>query len=346
MSLPGSTDREKLAALCELTYQQQIVWFLNAFWDKYADQAERLWDFSLKSAELDLEKHEEGNALDEVSAHRFLESFKETMTVREMRSKLRETGAIDEGRLPRVPITHILIFRYNVDWKYLVNASQGDNKEDIEKAQKMLAAVQAAYQESNERAGEAARALIEAESRESASKRAEEDAKVKEQEAHAAKAELEAALQELHAQEDAYNSKKSDLERKSEEGGVVSRNKAKAELAQHLAEDPLPLRKAKITQEAAVKKAERATAAAAEARTAAEEATKRATEAKNESIKAKAVAEAALAEAKAKLKEAEDYLEEVKRRPGQAQGAIWWIERELHEAKAYKPVSKGGYKKK
>jgi len=27
------------------------------------------------------------------------------------------------------------------------------------------------------------------------------------------------------------------------------------------------------------------------------------------------------------------------------QGALWWIERELHEAKAYLPESKGGYRK-
>lgn len=115
-------------------------------------------------------------------------------------------------------------------------------------------------------------------------------------------------------------------------------NKAKAELAQHLAEDPLPLRKAKITQEAAVKKAERATAAAAAARQEAVEATKRSAAAKEESVKAKAAAEA-------KVAEAEAFLQEVKSKPGAAEGAIWWIERELHEAKAYKPERHGGYRK-
>jgi len=345
MTLPGNTDKEKLDALCEKTYKEQIIWFLNAYWHKHEDQAERMWDFCHKCAELDLEQHEEGSALDEVSAHRFLELFKETMTVREMRAKLRESGALGEGRVPRVPITHILIFRYNIDWKYLVNASQGDNKEDIEKAQRMLEQVQQAYQRADERANEAAQAVTEAESREAASQRAEVEAKEREDEARAAKAELESALSELHAQEDAYNSKTALLEKKSEEGGVVSRNKAKAELAQHLGEDPLPLRKAKITQQAAVKKAERTAQAAADSRAAAAEATKRATEAKNESIKAKEAAEAAVAEAAEKVKEAEDYLQEVKSRPGQAQGALWWIERELHEAKAYKPERLGGYRK-
>ena len=49
------------------------------------------------------------------------------------------------------------------------------------------------------------------------------------------------ALAEVQAQESARDNKTADLTKKSEEGGAVSRNKAKAELAAHLAEDPLPL---------------------------------------------------------------------------------------------------------
>jgi len=331
--LAGNTDSERFASLCQRTHKEQVVWFLNAYWHKYAEQAERLWEFKHKCDELDLQNHENGNSLDELNAHRFLEHFRETMTVRDMRDKLRSTGAISEGSRvgAAVPISHILIFRYNEDWKYLINAPQGDNMEEIEKAQRMLETVQAAYKEAAARADEAASALEEAKQREQAAVAAEAEARQ-------AKAELEAALRELQLQEDAYNQKKADLERKSEEGGVVSRNKAKAELAQHLAEDPLPLRKAKITQEAAVKRAERTAQAAADARTAATQATQRAADAKEEATRAKADAEA-------KVAEAEAFLREVKSRPGQAQGAIWWIERELYEAKKYKPVSRGGVAK-
>jgi len=49
-----------------------------------------------------------------------------------------------------------------------------------------------------------------------------------------------------------------DLQRRSEEGGVVTRNKAKAELEIALAEDSMPLRQAKINLGAAQRKAERA----------------------------------------------------------------------------------------
>jgi len=34
MTLPGSNDLEKLHALCDKTYKEQAIWFLNAFWGK------------------------------------------------------------------------------------------------------------------------------------------------------------------------------------------------------------------------------------------------------------------------------------------------------------------------
>jgi len=83
----------------------------------------------------------------------------------------------------------------------------------------------------------------------------------------------------------------------------VKQGKAKNELAQLKGEDPLPLRKAKLTLSAALKRAEKATAAA----------------------------EAAFAEAEAQL-------EAIKKAGGGvAQGRIWWMERELTEKKKYMP---------
>jgi DNA repair exonuclease SbcCD ATPase subunit len=333
MALTGGSDYDKLKQLSTFTHKNQTVWFLNAFWHKFGEvEAERLWKFVHKVQELDLQKHADGNELDELNAHRFLEHFKETMTVTEMRDNLKSTGAI-VGNIRMVPIIHILIFRYKIDWKYLVNAAQGDNKEEIEEAQRKLDEVQRLLKAAEDRAQEAKAALRVSESKEA-------EAKKREAEARQAQQELEAALAELKAQEDAFNNKTKDLQTKSEDQsvGLVTRNKAKAELAQHLSSDPLPLRRAKITQEAAVKKAEKATAAAAEARSAAEAARRAAEEAKRK-------AEAAVDEANQKVDEAEAYLQEVKSRPGAAQGALWWIERELKEARAYLPERKGGYRK-
>jgi hypothetical protein len=76
-----------------------------------------------KAVELDEAKRAEGSDLDEFQAHRFLEFFKETLTVQAMRDKLRSTGAI-VGQVKRIPLTHLFIFKYNADWHTLVNAPQ------------------------------------------------------------------------------------------------------------------------------------------------------------------------------------------------------------------------------
>merc|ERR1711879_1132853 len=216
-----------LQALAKLTYKQQAVWFLNAFWEivpSIETEAETLWKFVLTCNELDLEFHDEGCGLDEMKAHVFLEKFNETLTVRELRAKLRSTGALEESERPKVvPITHFSLFKYNVDWHKLVNASQGDNSEEIKKAQKMLDEVNAAFRESDEKhqqaaaslraaeksAAEAASKEADAKSTEAAANSAADAAKAKEDEAitqeapfKAAQEELEAALAEVKAQED------------------------------------------------------------------------------------------------------------------------------------------------
>jgi len=68
--------------------------------------------------------------------------------------------------------------------------------------------------------------------------------------------ELKSALDELHRQENEYNTQCQKLKQRSEDQslGVVQRNKAANELAQLQSQDPLPLRQAKITTEAATKK--------------------------------------------------------------------------------------------
>eukprot|EP01094_Clydonella_sp_ATCC50884_P027023 TRINITY_DN75_c0_g2_i1.p2 TRINITY_DN75_c0_g2~~TRINITY_DN75_c0_g2_i1.p2 ORF type:complete len:391 (+),score=208.53 TRINITY_DN75_c0_g2_i1:132-1304(+) len=383
------TDNEKLTQLCAKSYKAQAIWFLNAFWEENGEQiAERLWEYVIKCGELDIQKHGDGNGLDEMQAHVFLESFNETLTVRELRTSLRSTGAIGEKERPKlVPITHYLLFKWNADWHVLVNASQGDNKAELEEAQRLLDECAAKFQESEARASEARTALNAAISSENAAKAREDEAKAaeadaiaKEASAKAAEAEavqreaeareaeapfkaatdeLEKALADVKAEEDAYNGKIDDCKRRAETGGVVQRNKAKNELAQLEGEDPLPLRRAKITQEAAVKKAERTTNAAAaakekaqadaakatESRTMAEEDARQASAARKASEAAAAAAAAALAEAEAAMKEAEEYLEEVKAKPGVAYGAIWWMERELHEQKKFLPESRGGIRR-
>jgi DNA repair exonuclease SbcCD ATPase subunit len=363
-SLAGGNDSAKLATLCSLPYKHQSVWYLNAFWLEGAEQeAETIWDFVQRAGKIDNAKFD-GNALDEMEAHRFLEQIADAHTVLEMRAKLRSTGAIAQNERPKeVPLTHYYLFKYGTDWHRLVNASQGDNSAEIAEAQHKLKAVQSAFDAADARAREAKAAADDAKARADAAKRTENEALAREAEAREAEApfkaaceELEAARADVKAQEDAYNSKTQQLKEASESGGVVSRNKAKVQLDAHLAEDPLPLRKAKLTLEAAQKKADRARApfqekrqAAEVARAAAEEARHAAEAAKAEADAAAAAAEraknasiAAVEEAGRKLEEAEAYLEELKSRPGAAFGAMWWINRELTEKKKFLPTAKGG----
>jgi len=209
-----------------------------------------------------------------------------------MRDRLRKTGALEPSERPKtVPLTHYLLFKYEgagVDWHFLVNAKEG-NAAEIAKAQKLL--------DEAERQANLAR---------------EAEAPFK-----AAQEEVDAALRDVKSQEEARNQRTQELQLKSTQGGVVQQNKAKNELAQHLAEDPLPLRKAKITLEAALKKAEKARAPL---------------------LAATLAAEAALAEAEA-------YLIEVKSRPGSPEGRIWWMQRQVAEQRKYLPSSKGGVAK-
>jgi len=350
MALNGKTDGEKLQDLASRTYKEQAIWWLNAFWDKYEADADKLFSWVANFAKLDLDKKADGCGLDELNAHRFLESIQETLTVTELRQNLRDSGALGASERPKlVPLVHYLLFRYrsNTDWHYLVNASQGDNKAEIEEAMRLLDSVNKAFEEANQKAQAAAVALRESEKKESEAKKSEADSVVREAESQKAQEELKVALGELKAQEDAFNSKTDDLKRKSEDESVsvVNRNKAKNELAQHLNSDPLPLRKAKITQEAAVKKAERATAAAAESRKAAEAARKAAEAATVKAGEAKAASDEAVDEASRQVQKAEDYLQEVKRKPGQAMGALWWIQKGLEDAKKFLPERKGGVKR-
>jgi len=316
--LKGATDQDKLDDLCRRPYKDQAIWFLNGFWKKLGDaEAKNIWKWKHKFDTLDLEKGKEGNQLDELNAHRFLESFNETLTVQALRSKLAEVGVDKNTKRKYVPFVHYLIFKYKVDLHALVTASQGDNQEEIEQAQRMLDAV--------------SRAFVEVQATAETAKKREQESRIAEAAAKQAQAELEQSLAELKAQEDAFNNKTAELKQKSETGSVVQMNKAKNELAQHLSSDPLPLRRAKLNSEAAVRKAERASKAAEEAVAAAEA--------------ARIASEEAVEDARRKVAEAEAYLDEVRSKPGSAQGQIWWMQEELNERKAYLPKSKGGVEK-
>jgi len=102
MSLSGATDVEKLVDLSSKPYKEQAVWFLNAFWEDFAkNHSDQVWAYKHTFDELDGRK-EQGCALDEMQTHRFLERYHETLTVQQMREKLRASGAIADPKVRRV----------------------------------------------------------------------------------------------------------------------------------------------------------------------------------------------------------------------------------------------------
>jgi len=339
--------KDKFSALTAKTHSQQATWWLNGFWEAGAQKdAELIYTWVQKFKELEFggkvievkgkgkekfdeykKEYKEGSDLDEFNSHRFLESVGETLTVIELRKRL-EGLDLDKNR--RLALSEYLLSRFKKTPQQLVDASgEGQNKQEIEKAEKATAEASAAVEEvqrkleeqkaaleeqkkqetsarqlldeqktaeaaaqkalDDQRTAEAAakQALAEAKSAEQAArdaaaaqKAAQEaaekavvdqkaaegvaskalaDQKAAEAVVQKAEDELRAAVEDLKKQEEESKSKKDALRAKTTDGSLstVQKSKAVNELAQLESEDPLPLRKAKITQEAALKKVEK-----------------------------------------------------------------------------------------
>jgi len=162
--------------------------------------------------------------------------------------------------------------------------------------------------------GEESKQLAEAQAKLEELLKAVEECQKAEAQAKAAEAEAKAAAAEFHRQEEEYKDAIAKLEAKSTDAalGQVARNKAVQELAQLKGTDPLPLRRAKITQDACVRRVE---------------------------VSRKA-AEAATAQAEARARETQELLNELKKSAAVPFGAIWWMEREIKEAKKYMAKSR------
>lgn len=294
-------DLEKLKTLNNLSYEQQAVWFLNATWDEHSDKADDIFRYMQLMAEIDEQEGLKGSKLMQLHAHRFLEKTGHPHTVIELITLLKEKANKKKDDRT-ISLIEYLFFFFKTDLHRLVNAPQNSNKEEIEKAQKLMDDAQTKLNA----------CLASAQKTEKAEK-----------EQKATEAEVERACNELKQQEDQYNQTTSKLKFKSEDStkGIVFRNKAKNELQQHLAQDTLGLRKAKINQEAALRKAKVAT---------------------EKAEKLKEIAVKLLKESEESFRKAEERLDEIKKMGGSGQGTIWMMEKKLHESKKYLPQSKGG----
>eukprot|EP00026_Physarum_polycephalum_P013462 Phypoly_transcript_13866.p1 GENE.Phypoly_transcript_13866~~Phypoly_transcript_13866.p1 ORF type:complete len:207 (+),score=48.78 Phypoly_transcript_13866:303-923(+) len=200
----------------------------------------------------------------------------------------------------KVGLLEFLAFYYHKTVKQVVEAPQGQNAALIREASDKLETVQTALADQQ---------------------KALETTRVAEETLKKAEGELKIAVEELRKQDETFRTQLEKLEAKAndESASTVARSKAAAELSQLKNENPLPLRKAKITQDAALRKVEKDSKVAETARLDLE----------------KKVVETEKAAA-----EAEAFLEQLKSQPANPFGSIWWLERELKEAQKFLPNKK------
>jgi len=323
--------KSEFAELTAKTHTEQGIWWLNGFWKAGAeDYKEDIWTVVHQFIECQIDgpvlygskkqEYKEEADLDEFKSHRILEIMGETLTVVALRKRLKE---LDIDNNNRMAISEYLLDKYKKTPEELVNAPQGD----LDPAK--LAAAQAAC----DAAGDAlAAAQADAQAAAAAKKAAEvalEVAQAAEAEVRAAEAELQAAIAEITRLEEEKAEKIAKCQAIIDsDAGAVKKGRAVQEKEQTLAEDPLPLRKAKITQQAALRKVEKARKLAEEETAKSAAAAEAAAAAKEEADRSEKAAEQALQEALAAL-------EELKKKGGTPMGKIWWMERVLAEKKKF-----------
>lgn len=134
---------EQFKAVTGKTYKEQAIFFLNAYWDEHNADGEKLWGQVELMEELDEKNRKDGSDLDEMKAHMFLEKQGGTMTVLQLRQKLRK---MDLDFNKRMAMIEFLLFSYDEDVVELIKRPQGTN-EELTKAVAALAKVQEAIEE-------------------------------------------------------------------------------------------------------------------------------------------------------------------------------------------------------
>jgi len=298
-------------------------------------------------------KGAEGNELDQFWSAKFLEDMDAALPSVQRKEALR---AIDQDSNGKMSLIEYLVWKYKKGVKETAEAPQGDNTEAIRRAQEAVDQVASQMAECERKLEVQKRAKAENDKAkaETDKAKAENDKAVAqlrqaEMELEAAERELEAAVADLKRQEDEYRDKCNALETKSKDQScpIVQRNKAANELAQLKGEDPLPLRKAKITQEAALRKLQKQKKVAEQARIVTEnkgkeleKAIKELERAIRELERAIADLEQAYSKLEMKMAEAQEELEQIKNKPGGGKGALWWLQRELFEVDQRLPRAK------
>jgi len=317
-----------LKELGQLPYAKQCAFFINGMWTQGIEKdCNLIYTIYEKFVELD-KRGVSGNELDEFDAHRLLEAFDETLTVKDMRETMK---LIDQDFNAMMSTIEYLTFKFGKTVKDVCESPQGDNTKAIEAAQRKLQQVMDALAEVETKLEASKQAVAEA-------TEAHNKAQHEENVLRGLQAELETAVAELERVEQEMKDKMAKLEAVLSDMSIstVKRGKSANELEQLRGEDPLPLRKAKITQEAALRKvikqkvmAEISTQNAAKSKAAAED--------------AKAELERAYVKLETQMADAAMEVEEAKSKGGEAHGDFYFIERSLFIADKSLPNKRQKY---
>jgi len=331
--------KTRFLELTRSKYVAQAKWFLNGFWNEgMSEQVEFVWTIAHTFISLDPKKAE-GNELDEFLAHKFLETLGETLTVVKLREELRKIDLDANGKMA---LLEFLCFKYGKTVQATIDSPQGDNQEEVNLAATKLESVQRAMDELSNQLSEQKKtedALAQAIRNQV---QAENEQKAAEEQVRKSEAEQVKVLQEIKDQETTYKNQLDNLQKKIDDpnSSTVLRSKSVAEISQLKSEDPLPLRKAKISQEAIIRKVEKERRSAEEATKVQQEKTRQLEDKKRLAEEQTRKVEVAIKDTEAKVQEAQEFLEEVKRKGGVAKGDIFWMEREIKEAQKYLPKKK------
>jgi len=370
-ALPGVPDLE-MAQILKLNHKDQAVWFLNGFWSQVGSHSEDIWRWQKLFCELDARSANKlgvlGSELDSIMSARFLEANEETLTSLERKAALKEIDMNNDGCMA---LTEYLMFHFYKSRDEVVGAKQGNGHEiarcqeainqaisQITEVEMRLAAKLAAKKEQQVALDDAREARAVAEVSLRVQQAAEDELRAALAVHEDAKTQLLEAIDALQQQEQARATETARLEGviSTCNTGTVKRGRAHNQLNELRNSDPLPLRKARLTQEAAlrcVRKKEEI--AAARADTSAEttrECSARHTELASKERLIEQTAEtlaAAVAELEGSfgkltllMNEAHAALAVLKAEQC-GLGAIWWMERELFEADQLLPRAKQKY---
>eukprot|EP00461_Guttulinopsis_vulgaris_P002729 UN02730 len=291
---------EKIREVNAKPYKAQAIWFLNAFFHELKDdQKKNVYDLVAAFSKEDHVKGAKGNELNAVQAFSLLQKRNQTLTALQLKAQLRTVDIDANGEMA---LAEYLLFHYEKSPKDFATRPQGTASEEEQRK----------LDDVKQKVDLLSKVFEELSAAQAAAEKAEEEVK-------AAKAEAEEVAAEIKKQEDAKAAEIARLEALTQDQsvGIVKRNMAVQQLAAAKNEDPLPLRKAKLTQDACVRRLDRAVKAS-------EAATQAATEKANQ--------------AAAELKAAEEEFKQLQATcSGIAHGEIYYLEQELIEKKRYLP---------